>query len=100
MYVKDHSYPNPILRKIDNGKKHVRKRKNKKKNASRAAIGKKDKKEMFNVHILYDDGVKEEVTFPDPDVLLVPPGKFVKWYDFNSKLLYLIFVILFVTKRS
>ncbi len=47
----------------------------KKKAATRGAVAKNERKQKFKVQILYDDGVKEEVTYPDPDVILVPPGK-------------------------
>ncbi len=36
---------------------------------------KKSKKGAFVVSILYDDGMKEDVNYPDPDVVLVAPGK-------------------------
>lgn len=32
-------------------------------------------KKSWNISILYDDGVSEETTFPDPDIYLLPPGK-------------------------
>ncbi len=35
----------------------------------------KKKKGAFVVSILYDDGMKEDVNYPDPDVVLVAPGK-------------------------
>ena len=54
----------------------------KKKNSTRGNVAKKEKKQKFSVEILYDDGVKEMVTFPDPDVLLVPPGKCTNAYGF------------------
>ena len=45
----------------------------KKKRGTRSA--KKNLKNHFSVKILYDDGMKEEVFYPDPDVVLVAPGK-------------------------
>ena len=32
------------------------------------------KKKQFSIKIQYDDGAKEETCFPDPDILLLPPG--------------------------
>jgi len=40
----------------------------------RGARSKKGKKGLFNVTINYDDGMTEEVTYPDSDVVLVAPG--------------------------
>ncbi len=46
-----------------------------KKSSKKGASLKKEKKQKYNVQILYDNGVKEDVTFPDPDIVLVAPGK-------------------------
>ena len=51
-----------------------------KKAATRGAAAKKEKKQRYNVELLYDDGVKEEVVFPDRDIVLVPPGEL---FSFN-----------------
>ena len=45
----------------------------KKKRGGKSA--KKKMKDHYSVKILYDDGMKEEVAYPDPDVMLVAPGK-------------------------
>lgn len=38
----------------------------------------KKKRKRYNVTIHYDDGIKEEMTFPDPDIELLLPGKELK----------------------
>ena len=42
-----------------------------------------DKDESHHVMIIYDDGMKEEeIVFPDPDIMLVAPGKlFLNQFD-------------------
>jgi hypothetical protein len=35
------------------------------------------RRKKFKLRIVYDDGAKEEAYFPDPDILLRPPGMFV-----------------------
>jgi hypothetical protein len=38
-------------------------------------------KPVFSISILYDDGVTESTTYPDPDIYLYPPGK-LEFFDF------------------
>mmetsp|Transcript_26902 Transcript_26902/g.55459 ORF Transcript_26902/g.55459 Transcript_26902/m.55459 type:complete len:2488 (+) Transcript_26902:443-7906(+) len=40
-------------------------------------------KKSWKISILYDDGVFEETTFPDPDIYLLPPGC-VQWEQGNG----------------
>jgi hypothetical protein len=41
------------------------------------SISKNRDKDVFVLSIVYDDGMKEEIAFPDPDVMLISPGMFV-----------------------
>ena len=47
--------------------------KEKKKRGTRSA--KTKNKNHFSLKLLYDDGMKEEVIYPDPDIVLVAPGE-------------------------
>jgi hypothetical protein len=42
---------------------------------SKKKNNKKKQKDSFDIQITYDDGGKEDAVFPDPDVILLPPGK-------------------------
>jgi hypothetical protein len=53
------------------------------------ANGKK-KKKRYQVKIHYDDGITEEMTFPDPDIELMLPGKEIEKFEIFN----------FVVKRS
>jgi len=55
-------------------KKEASKKVEEKKKGTRSA-SKKGKKSHHAISIIYDDGMKEEIAFPDPDVMLVAPGK-------------------------
>jgi hypothetical protein len=40
-------------------------------------ISKTRNKDLFLLSIIYDDGMKEDIAFPDPDVMLISPGMFI-----------------------
>ena len=56
-------------------KKEASKKKDDEKKKGTRSASKKGNKSHHVINIIYDDGMKEDIAFPDPDIILVAPGK-------------------------